>query len=187
MVAIDGPENGLSVATRLAASMGLTLDWAGAWTPDAQPFDSGLLALFAEFETPPEVRFMHDAWSASMPTLVLNDVRGLVRAATCMWCVHWSPERGAFGDGSRRWLSYVDHAGYTHEDALVYSVELAYDCMPLSTDPSSGAFHFGPERASGWALHLVSVRDHMTADQLREAIADGASIPVDSIHKRRFA
>lgn len=194
VVAVDGPDEGLVVAARLAEKMGLVLDWAGAWTTGSasgpEPFESRLLALFAQFDSPAQVAFLHDAWSASMVTPTLKDVRSLIGCETsCAWCAHWTPADGApESRATSGWLSYVDRYGTSHEDARVYGIELAHNCVPLTApDPSCEEFHYGPVRSTGWALYVLTGRDHMTVDQLRASLAELAAIPVASIVKRYFS
>jgi len=163
-IVVNGPDDGLTIAGRLAASNGALIRWAAFWTADL------------------------DMTCVSNPTMA--DVRHLVaRAADDPLCIHWSPAlyTSDVGPGAP-WISYVDDRGIERDDARVYGIELAHNAIPLTTmsdRPGDEKLGYGPTPGAGWALHLRAIRDHMTEEQLRHWLATAASVPLASVQRVR--
>jgi hypothetical protein len=127
-----------------------------------------------------------------LPSPTLDEVRKLVaRTASApvgnqhVLCIHWSPRLYAADEGPEgRWVSFVDPDGKHRDDARVYAIELARNAVPLTTlgdRPWNTELEFGPAPATGWALRLGVMRDHMPEAILIDWFAEVMSVPVGAI------
>ncbi len=175
-IVVNGPTDGLEVAVRLADANRAELRWAGLW-----PSNGSESAITAHFGSRLVSRAVEPAFMLLLPNPSIDDVRVFVaHAGETPTCIHWSPRLyDADAGGDAPWISFVDPYGVRRDDARVYGFELAGNAVPLTTmgdRPSSPELVFGPAVAAGWALHLVAIRDHMSAAELQSWIAEAASV-----------
>lgn len=176
-IAIDGPDEGLAIAMRLAERVGSTLRWVALWT-----VRSGVAGCDRQLE---DGRFLGVVTRPS-----LDQVRSMLAQADGEpVCAHWSAPLYVGDEGPPApWIAFVDPFGGTRDDAVVYSIELAGGAQPRSTlgdRPSApgieGDFELGPAEAKGWALHTVVVRDHMPRAELVAWIAAACGVDASRI------
>lgn len=181
--AVTGSEDGLALASRLAAFTGAQLRWAAVWAGA-----SGRPDIIERFSMRPVPLLSAAEFGVTMvcvPSPTPGEIRDLIaHAGQSSLCVHWSPPMYESEEGpGAPWISFVDPDGFQRDDARVYRIELASDATPLTTEdrPWHRDFVLGPEPASGWGLRVTAIRDHMPRGELLERLAAAASVPVGSV------
>jgi hypothetical protein len=180
-IAVNGPDDGLAIADRLAQANNASLRWVALWT--ARPLGSELTVHFGARLMSQSVE-KESMLCVSNPTI--DDVRYFIaHAGDDPVCIHFSPPLYVSDKGpSAPWISFVDSHGNKRDDARVYGFELASNAIPLTTMsdlPWDADFLFGPTAATGWELRLKVVRDHMPREELVQWIAKASSAPVGLI------
>jgi hypothetical protein len=181
-IAVRGAEDGLAIAGRLASNTQALLRWAGLWTARS---------LSVQLATRLSSHAVSEAdWTGyamlCVPNPTLDDVRCLIAyAENDPLMIHWSQAIYTCDDGPDRllWISFVDAYGRKRDDAVVYSLELAYNAAPFTAGdrPWDPYLNLGPALAVGWALHVSIIRDHMPEAELRAWLAAATCVPIECI------
>lgn len=188
-VRVRGYEDGFFAAQKLASRVGATLRWAALWldldTPERRARRAALVAHFG-----PRLAAVPPADPASATVCVVSPTRDdmdalVAHAEGLAFTAHFSPPlyEGDHGPDAP-WIAFVDPEGYLRDDARVYRIELACNAVPLTTSgdrPHDPGFGYGPAPASGWALRLVTIRDHMPRHDLARWLADAMGVPADAV------
>jgi hypothetical protein len=183
-IEIEGVDQGLVVAARLAAAAGASIRWAALWTSRSIAAE-----LRSHFGT--TLREASDEAGGAMFCLArpsLEAVRELIsRAGADRFAVRWTPRIYTTDDGGEgAWIAYRDARGFLSQDAKIYGIELAMNAVPLTVmgdRPDDDDLRFGPESGSGSSLGIVIIRDHMPSEELLRWVEIASAIPPARIRK----
>jgi hypothetical protein len=181
-IAVNGPEDGLTIADRLAKANNASLRWVSLWT--ARPMRSEFTV---HFGTRLVSQSVEKEWMLCVSDPTIDDVRYFIaHAGGDPVCIHFSPPLYVSEGGpGAPWISFIDSYGNKRDDARVYGFELAGNAIPLTTSdrPWDVSFIVGPTAAMGWELRLKIIRDHIPRDELVHWIAKACSVPLALIRE----